>query len=323
MAAISLFVVAGHAKVGNEASQAACRPSPGQLDRKFRDASALAYLSMRGNGRPRHAGRHRVAGGRRAGAARWRHGRDAEAHPELSRTEGNGSPPGNIDTNPFERRRTLRGRTRSGQTEETFDVCPPRRADRRRPARARRAGGAAWWWWRGAPPPPHWWSRPPPRSSRPRRRRHRAMTPPGTNRAQARRLRADLAARAGRSRCGGVAKSSRSSSGRSGVMTFLAADGFIPRVVVTVDNLARPMAASRLWPVQPDAAAASGGRRRRADRRTTANATSLRGLRRLGGISRAAALYWRLPAVPAGLRRPRLGYPPRPGVVDQRAELVG
>ncbi|HNK20068.1 MAG TPA: DUF3014 domain-containing protein, partial [Piscinibacter sp.] len=39
--------------------------------------------------------------------------------------------------------------------------------------------------------------------------------------------------------------------GRSGVMTFLAADGFIPRVVVTVDNLARPMAASRLWPVQP------------------------------------------------------------------------
>lgn len=39
--------------------------------------------------------------------------------------------------------------------------------------------------------------------------------------------------------------------GRSGAMAFLQPDGFVRRVVVTVDNLARPMAASRLWPVQP------------------------------------------------------------------------
>ncbi len=38
---------------------------------------------------------------------------------------------------------------------------------------------------------------------------------------------------------------------RQGVMAFLNADGFVRRAVVTVDNLARPHAASRLWPVQP------------------------------------------------------------------------
>jgi pyruvate/2-oxoglutarate dehydrogenase complex dihydrolipoamide acyltransferase (E2) component len=40
-------------------------------------------------------------------------------------------------------------------------------------------------------------------------------------------------------------------AGQTAVMTFLQADGFVRRAVVTVDNLARPMAASRLWPVQP------------------------------------------------------------------------
>ncbi|WP_298833363.1 DUF3014 domain-containing protein [uncultured Piscinibacter sp.] len=39
--------------------------------------------------------------------------------------------------------------------------------------------------------------------------------------------------------------------GRPGVLAFLNVDGFVRRTVVTVDNLARPMAASRLWPVQP------------------------------------------------------------------------
>ena len=38
---------------------------------------------------------------------------------------------------------------------------------------------------------------------------------------------------------------------RQGVIYFLNADGFVRRTVVTVDNLARPHAASRLWPVQP------------------------------------------------------------------------
>jgi len=40
---------------------------------------------------------------------------------------------------------------------------------------------------------------------------------------------------------------------KQGVMAFLNADGFVRRAVVTVDNLARSHAASRLWPVQPTA----------------------------------------------------------------------
>jgi hypothetical protein len=39
--------------------------------------------------------------------------------------------------------------------------------------------------------------------------------------------------------------------GRSGVITFLNVESFVRRTVVTVDNLPRPIAASRLWPVQP------------------------------------------------------------------------
>ena len=35
------------------------------------------------------------------------------------------------------------------------------------------------------------------------------------------------------------------------VAAFLVADGFVRRVVATVDNLARPQAPSRMWPVQP------------------------------------------------------------------------
>lgn len=39
--------------------------------------------------------------------------------------------------------------------------------------------------------------------------------------------------------------------GRPSVMSFLQADSFAQRVVATVDNLARPHAAPRLWPVNP------------------------------------------------------------------------
>ena len=39
--------------------------------------------------------------------------------------------------------------------------------------------------------------------------------------------------------------------GSQKVASFLQVDGFVRRVVATVDNLARPQAASRLWPVQP------------------------------------------------------------------------
>ena len=38
---------------------------------------------------------------------------------------------------------------------------------------------------------------------------------------------------------------------RRDMLTFLQPDGFAKRVVVTVDNLARPHAAPRLWPVNP------------------------------------------------------------------------
>ncbi|WP_428419804.1 DUF3014 domain-containing protein [Methylibium sp.] len=39
--------------------------------------------------------------------------------------------------------------------------------------------------------------------------------------------------------------------GRQSVLSFLQLDGFARRVVATVDNLARPHAAPRLWPVNP------------------------------------------------------------------------
>lgn len=48
-----------------------------------------------------------------------------------------------------------------------------------------------------------------------------------------------------------VAKSLGDLLGRQKVASFLQVDGFVRRVVATVDNLARPQAASRLWPVQP------------------------------------------------------------------------
>jgi Protein of unknown function (DUF3014) len=39
--------------------------------------------------------------------------------------------------------------------------------------------------------------------------------------------------------------------GRKPVLTFIATDGFVARLVATVDNLDRPVAAARLWPVNP------------------------------------------------------------------------
>lgn len=39
--------------------------------------------------------------------------------------------------------------------------------------------------------------------------------------------------------------------GRVNVLTFLQTDGFVRRVVATVDNLARAQASTRLWPVNP------------------------------------------------------------------------
>lgn len=41
--------------------------------------------------------------------------------------------------------------------------------------------------------------------------------------------------------------------GQKAVFAFLQIDGFVPRLVATVDNLDRPHAAPRLWPVHPTA----------------------------------------------------------------------
>ena len=42
-------------------------------------------------------------------------------------------------------------------------------------------------------------------------------------------------------------------AGRAGVLSFLQLDGFVRRVVATVDNLDRPHASARVWPVNPTA----------------------------------------------------------------------
>jgi hypothetical protein len=39
--------------------------------------------------------------------------------------------------------------------------------------------------------------------------------------------------------------------GQKAVLSFLQTEGFVPRLVGTIDNLARPHAAPRLWPVNP------------------------------------------------------------------------
>ncbi|MFT3663594.1 DUF3014 domain-containing protein [Piscinibacter sp.] len=115
------------------------------------------------------------------------------------------------------------------------------------------AGGAAWWFTRGQPAPR------PPRAQAPAASPAPATPPaatpplaeagpehpiepePAASAAPLPAL-ADSDALLGQALAGLV--------GRSGVLTFLATDGFVRRVVVTVDNLARGMAASRLWPVQ-------------------------------------------------------------------------
>ncbi|TXH55399.1 MAG: DUF3014 domain-containing protein [Burkholderiaceae bacterium] len=116
------------------------------------------------------------------------------------------------------------------------------------------AGGAAWWWWRGAPPPPRpALVEPPAAAVEPAP----ASAPSVADAGPKHPIAPEPAASAPTSlpalaeADAVVGEALAQLVGRSGVMTFLAADGFIPRVVVTVDNLARPMAASRLWPVQP------------------------------------------------------------------------
>lgn len=114
------------------------------------------------------------------------------------------------------------------------------------------AGGTAWWLWRGkrvAPPPlaeaPATPAEAPP-----------ASAPPLADAGPKHPIEPDAAASAP-TPLPALADSDAMVDdalgqllGRSGVMAFLVGDGFVRRAVVTVDNLARPMAASRLWPVQ-------------------------------------------------------------------------
>lgn len=116
------------------------------------------------------------------------------------------------------------------------------------------AGGGAWWWWRGKPPATAPLAQAPAAAP--------AEAPPASAPAladagprhpiepeSAASAPAPLPALADAD--GLVGEALAGLVGRAGVMAFLNADGFVRRAVVTVDNLARPMAASRLWPVQP------------------------------------------------------------------------
>jgi len=116
------------------------------------------------------------------------------------------------------------------------------------------AGGTAWWLWRGKPPAPAPVAQAPaaapaeaPPASAPALPdagpRHPIEPEPAAS-APAPLPALDDAE-------GVVGEALAGLAGRAGLMAFLNADGFVRRTVVTVDNLPRPMAASRLWPVQP------------------------------------------------------------------------
>ena len=106
MAAIGLLASWLGTLCWNRASQRLPPTIAGQLI-VFETLSALAYaFVLRGRWPPRHAGRHRAAGGRRAVGAALGHQPEAAGH---IRTDG--VPDGNIDTQTFEPRRSLRSRT--------------------------------------------------------------------------------------------------------------------------------------------------------------------------------------------------------------------
>ena len=115
------------------------------------------------------------------------------------------------------------------------------------------AGGAAWWWWRGKPAaPPAVVVAPAAPAEAPASApaavaeagpRHPMAPEPGAS------APAPLPALADSD--GGVGDALAQLLGRSSVMTFLVGEGFVQRCVVTIDNLARPSAVPRLWPVQP------------------------------------------------------------------------
>ncbi|MGF6525916.1 DUF3014 domain-containing protein [Variovorax sp. PvP013] len=82
-------------------------------------------------------------------------------------------------------------------------------------------------------------------------------------------------------------------------LSFLQLDGFVRRVVATVDNLVRPQAAARMWPVQPapgrfTVAGGAGGAPATIDPANAARYGTFVAFAEAVNVERAAALYARL-----------------------------
>lgn len=116
------------------------------------------------------------------------------------------------------------------------------------------AAGAAWWfWWRPVKPP----AAPPPVVSAPAATAPEPVASAPFPEASGPQNPVDALARAD-SALPALAESDKRVGellaellGRDKVMTYLLTDGFVRRVVATVDNLGRAHAPSRMWPVQP------------------------------------------------------------------------
>ncbi|UCU97956.1 DUF3014 domain-containing protein [Acidovorax radicis] len=116
------------------------------------------------------------------------------------------------------------------------------------------AAGAAWWfWWRPVEPP----AAPPPVVSAPAAPAPEPVASAPLPEASGPQNPVDALARAD-SALPALAESDKRVGellaellGRDKVMTYLLTDGFVRRVVATVDNLGRAHAPSRMWPVPP------------------------------------------------------------------------
>ena len=119
------------------------------------------------------------------------------------------------------------------------------------------AAATAWWWWHGRPAPrPPLAEAPAPAAIEPASA-PAAPSPPLAEAGPRHPIEPEAGASAPAplpalaDADGLVSDALAQLAGRAGSMTFLNVDGFVRRAVVTVDNLPRATAASRLWPVQP------------------------------------------------------------------------
>jgi len=100
-------------------------------------------------------------------------------------------------------------------------------------------------------------------------------------------------------------------AGRSGVLSFLQLDGFVRRVVATVDNLDRPQAPASVWPANPTAGrfkATAGGDAQFVDADNSLRYAPFVQFVEAIDVTRAAALYrWLYPLFQQSYQD--LGYP--------------